>query len=173
MFKAAGRLKEIPVVTEEPPAFIFENSQEEEINIVVRRILFLVCFLIKIWVERPWVQPLVGELRSCVQCGKKRKKTWGDFCGQINIDLATRASLLYSFFIYFFLWNWLSLFGLFRVPMPSSVSHVVILFKTKTKQLCPRSSSFFLKVLDTHSLDVVILHSPVNSSLRYWAHRRY
>lgn len=97
--------EEIPAVTEEPLAFIFENSQEkEEINLVIRIILFLVYFLIKIW---------------------------GNFCGQINIYLATKAPLSYSFFKHFFLWKWLSLFGLFSVPMPSSVSHVITLFKKK------------------------------------------
>ena len=80
MFKAPEipmNLEEIPAVTEEPLAFIFENSQEkEEINLVIRIILFLVYFLIKIW---------------------------GNFCGQINIYLATKAPLSYSFFKHFFL----------------------------------------------------------------------
>lgn len=103
---------------------------------------------------------------------QKQKKNLGWFLWS-NTHLLSYQSLFIIFILYtFFLWKWLSLFGLFSVPMPSSVSHVVILFKTKTKQLCPKPSFFFLKALNTNNLDVVIRHSPFNCSLRYWAHQR-
>lgn len=94
-------LKRLPAVTEEPPAFILRtHRREEEINIVVRRILFLVCFLIKIWLRDCGFNPSWGT-KGPVCSVAKTEKTWGDFCGQIQIYLATRASLSYSFFKHF------------------------------------------------------------------------